>query len=131
MNFGSFSYLTTTLIFAGGVLIEYLVARRTLRRFRRVIWIVVVIGLLGTALGERIALAWDLWAYDADRTFYISVFGAELETYLFSLLVCIAVSSATLYWVYCEDRGRSIIYSTYSNLQERITKIFSKRRAST
>ncbi|SRR6266705_176690 len=127
MHFGQYSYVVTTILFAGGaVIIEYCLAFKTLWRFRRVVAAVVLIGLIGTAFAERIALNWELWAYNPERTLKIFVSGAALETYLFSVLVSIAVSSATLYWVYCEDRGLSIVGSTYENIKERVLRLLSR-----
>src|SRR5205823_541591 len=119
MHFDKYSYLITVFIFAGGaVLIEYLMAFKTLWRFRRIVGLVVLIGIIGTAIAEPIALNWRLWQYNPERTFQIYILGAALETYLFTLFVGIAVASATLYWMYCEDRGQSIITSTFSNVKE-------------
>jgi lycopene cyclase domain-containing protein len=132
MHFGIYSYIITTLLFAGGaVLIEYMAAGRTLWRFRRVVWCMGIIAIVATSAGESVALAWRLWEYHPERTFQIYFLGAALETYLFAFLVSVAIASATLYWTYCEDRGRSIINSTYSNVAERLEKLFKRPKSKT
>ncbi len=121
MNFGHYTYLLTTLIFAGGaVAIEYSLSRRTLWKFSRTVIAVATICTILGVFGEAVALKWGAWAYSPRKTLNVSVVGVPLETYLFSVLVSIAVSSATLYWANCEDRGIQILQHSLRRLKEMI-----------
>jgi hypothetical protein len=121
MHFGQYSYMVTTLIFAGGaVLIEYALAFRTLWRFWRLIASVAALGTLMTAVGEPVALSWRVWVYSPERMSQIFVFGAALETYFYSILVSIAISSATLYWAAFEERGLPIAQSTFLKIKDKL-----------
>ncbi len=123
MDFGIYSYLVTTLIFAAGaVAIEWVLGFRILFRRRRLIGVVMGIGVLATVLGEPIALRWRIWTYNAERTFNVLVLGAELETYIYALLVALAVASATVAWARYEEQGMPLIKTTWIKLIEKFAE---------
>lgn len=72
----------------------------------KVIGIVVAINIIFTGPGEWLALRWRTWTYNPERTFSATFLGAEVETYLFTLLVTIVVTLATLVYARREDRKR-------------------------
>jgi len=131
MHFGQYTYLFTTLIFAGGaVAIEYSLAhtRNALWKFR---WLVVTIAAICTVLGvaaEAVALKWGAWDYSPEKTLNILIAGVPIETYLFSVLVSIAVSSATLYWVSCEDRGVPILQHSVRRIKGMVAALKGVRK---
>ncbi len=114
MNFGIFSYTATVLIFTSLALCLYFAMRfyispknATLSRTDwRTIVITIVVTILGTSPGEWTALAWRAWVYNPERTLHTTFLGAELETYLFTILVSLVVALATLLYARREDRRR-------------------------
>lgn len=134
VNFGQYSYLITTLIFAGGAaLIESLGAHRTLWVYRRVIGLAMLLGVLVTAFAERVALAWQLWAYDPTRTLDWYVLGGAIETYLFIVIVVGVVSTVTLNFTRAERGGEPPIRHLYLAFRERLAWLlkFAGTRAET
>ena len=121
MSFGHYSYLVTTLLFAGGaVSIEYLFGFHTLRRFWKAIALTTAFGFILGPIGEAVALRWGAWAYNPAQILDVLVEGVPVETFLFSLLVSIAVSSAAIYWAHCEDRGYSIVWHTFEKVKRKL-----------
>ena len=113
MNLGIFAFTATTIIFTGLAVLLYLVMRlwkprsaKLPKRYWRIIWVVMLGGLVYTAIAERFALAWRAWAYNPERTFYTIFLGAEVENYLFVTLVSFVVSLATLLYARHEDNKR-------------------------
>lgn len=109
MNFGIYSYAITTAIFCGLALVLYGIGRLLGKRsamftqtdWKAVMWTIVIL-LFITGPGEHVALAWRAWEYNPERTLHTIFFGAEIETYLFTLLVSIA----TIVYVRREERKR-------------------------
>ncbi len=105
MPFGIFTYLITIFIFAGiAMLIEYIVCFRRLKKYIKVIGIILITGIIGTLIAESVALSWKIWVYSQNKTFGIYVFGAALETLIFTIFVGIAIASATLVWSDYEEQ---------------------------
>lgn len=124
MTFGIFSYLITILIFAGtAVLIEWTLGYKKLKEHTKVIFFVTVLGLIATLIGESAALNWRIWLYSQDKIFGI-YFGAALETFIYTIFVVIAVSSATLIWSDFEDSGKSPLKTTIEEVQDKFRKWF-------
>lgn len=65
---------------------------------KKVLPILLILGGLGllNALGENPALRSGIWAYNDPKTFGISVFGVRLETYIYCILVPVAIGSAAI-----------------------------------
>ena len=112
MNFGMYSYLATIAIFTGLAAVLYLVMLLYVSKknaklphvYLKVIGSVVATNLIFTPPGEWLALTWRAWTYNPERTFHTIFLGAEVETYLFTLLVTIVVALATLVYARREDR---------------------------
>lgn len=124
MTFGIFSYLATILIFAGSaVLIEYSLTFKKLKKYKKIIALTAVIGMIGTLIAEPVALNWRIWLYSPDRTFGV-YFGAALETFIFTVLVSIAISSATLVWSDYEEKNEPLVKKTFSEVKSKLQKLF-------
>ena|SRR3989344_2755395 len=114
MHFGIYSYAATVLIFTGLASLLYLAMLFYFSRknaqlptaYWKVILTVIVINLIFTGPGEWLALHWRAWTYNPERTFHTTFLGAEVETYLFTLLVTLVVTLATLVYARREDRKR-------------------------
>lgn len=101
----------TVLIFTGLAALLYLAALYTSRKnarlpsaYWKVIATVVAINLIFTGPGEWMALHWRTWTYNPERTLHTIFLGAEVETYLFTVLVTFVVVLATLVYARREDR---------------------------
>ncbi len=111
MTFGIYSYTATVLIFCGLALLLYLIgcllrkksARLAKPDWRAIIWTIVIMTVI-TSPEEYVALTWRTWTYNPERTFHTTFLGAEVETYLFIILVSLVVSIATLVYAHHEDR---------------------------
>lgn len=115
MNFGIYSYTITVLIFCGLALSLYAVgllfrrksAELSKKDWKAIFWTIVIMTAAAGPM-ESVALAWRIWTYNPERTFYKYFFGAEAEAYLFTVLVSLVVSIATLVYANHEDRKRDI-----------------------
>lgn len=115
MTFGIFSYTATVLIFTGLAMLVYLAKRFFIspknsvlsKTDWKVILYTILITTIATGPGEYVALAWRTWTYNPERTFYTRFLGAEVETYLFTILVSLVVSIATLLYANRQDRKRN------------------------
>lgn len=114
MHFGIYAYAMTVVIFTGLAGLVYLLGLFISHKnahlpaaYWKVIGIVIGINMIFTAPGEWLALHWRTWTYNPERTFHTIFLGAEVETYLFTLLVSIIVSLATLVYARREDRKRA------------------------
>lgn len=110
MHFGIFSYTATIIIFTGLViLIRFLRGTHRLPPSHwKIISLVIILGSLFTGATERVALTWRTWIYNPERTLYTTFLGAEIETYLFALLVSFVVASATLRRAQKEEQDREM-----------------------
>jgi hypothetical protein len=112
MTFGIFSYTATVLIFTGLAMLVYLAMRFFIspknsvlsKTDWKIILYTILITTIATGPGEYVALAWRTWTYNPERTFYTLFLGAEVETYLFTILVSLVVSIATLLYANRRDR---------------------------
>jgi len=125
MTFGTFSYLITILIFAGmAVLIEWTLGFKKLKKYTKIIGMVVGLGLIGTFLAEPVALNWRTWSYSQDKTFGIYVAGAALETFIYAVLVAVSVASATLVWSDYEEDKKPLLKTTIEQIQDKFREWF-------
>ena len=126
MIFGIFSYLATILIFAGAaVLIEWTLGFQKLKKYTKLIGIIVAIWLIGTLIAEPVALNWRTWIYSQDKTFGIYISGAALETLIYTVFVAIAVASATLAWSNYEEDGKPLIKTTVDEIRSKFREWFT------
>ncbi len=82
---------------------------------------VVVIALISTSIAESVALNWRIWLYSQDKIFGI-YFGAALETFIYSIFIAIAISSATLIWSDYEKDGKPLLKTTVEQIQDKFRK---------
>ncbi|MEM7225958.1 MAG: hypothetical protein AAF495_23470 [Pseudomonadota bacterium] len=121
MELGIYAYLVTTLLFAGGALaVELLVDFRRLWAYRRLLAVMIAVALFLTLIGESTALDWRIWVYNPARTFDIFLGGAALETYLYAVLVTLAITCAALIGARYEERGLPLAKTAYVKLRERL-----------
>jgi hypothetical protein len=117
MTFGHFSYTITIILFAGGaILIEWLVAYEQLKKYWKLIGLVVVMDLLILIVLEPTALQWRAWTLSPQLTLNVFFLGAAAETYIYTVLVSIAIASATLLWSDYEEAGLSLTKASLGNL---------------
>jgi lycopene cyclase domain-containing protein len=100
------SYLITVLIFAGGANVVIWTRNDEFLRSHRAF--IVMFALLTTpfAAFESFALRWGAWEYNPQRVIDARLFGAQIESYLFMMLVSAAVAGATLVYAHREDGRR-------------------------
>ena len=123
MSLGPFAYLITTLLFAGGALaIELALDLRRLWAYRRLLAVMSLVAIFLTVVGESTALAWRIWVYNPERTFDRFVGGAALETYVYAVLVTLAVACAALIGARYEERGLPLAKTAYRKLRERLAR---------
>jgi hypothetical protein len=108
MNLGMFSYLITMLIFAGSGFVLTLILV-DIRPYKKLIGVVLAIGLVYAIITEPIAVSWQAWEYSQKYTLGYYVFGAELETCIFAVLAAIAIAGETLVFAEVEEKGGSLI----------------------
>ena len=90
------AYTFSILIFAGAaILLEWAVAFKTIKQYWKTVMITSLFFVLYTPI-ESIALQQNFWAYNPERVFGSQFLGAEIETYLFSFLIGIAVSQGAI-----------------------------------
>ncbi len=115
MSFVLSPYLLTILIFAGGsILIELLVARKEMMRYGKILLVMIIGGLLITPISDSFALSWNAWIYNLSYNIYF--LGAEIETYLFTILWIISIGGAALIWSADEEKGLSLVATTLKRL---------------
>ena len=113
---GQLSYIRTTVIFAGGaVLIEWLLAFRHLRKYWKLLSAVVLIDLFIFLILEPTALRWQAWTLNPQLTLNSFLLGAAVESYVYTILVSIAVASATLLWSEYEEAGLPLVKTSLVN----------------
>lgn len=123
MHFGQYSYLVTTLIIAfGAVLFEWLISFKNLWKQRKVLGIVVFICVMGAIVGESTAIKWRAWLYNPERTLNFIFLGIPIETYLWTVLIVIAIASATIQWSKYERQGKPLIRTTWVKLKDKLRK---------
>lgn len=111
MNFGEYSYTVTIVVFCSIALAMYGIGRLLGKRsamFAATDWkaIALTIAIMAVVTGpeEYIALAWRTWSYNPERTFDTTFLGAEVETFIFIILVSLVVSIATIVYARREER---------------------------
>lgn len=100
-------------------MIELSLARKKLKKYTKIIYATVFIGLIFTLVAESVALNWRIWYYSQDKTFGIYL-GAALETFIYAIFVTIAVSSATLIWSDVEEDNKSLIKTTIYEVKDKL-----------
>lgn len=76
---------------------------KVIRRFIKIFILLAVIGLINT-LAEGPAMRWGIWAYNDPKTLGITIWGAKLETYVYCILVPIAIGSAAIIFAEYRDK---------------------------
>lgn len=80
--------------------------RRFDARLKRALPILAILGLIGivNGLAEGPALAWGIWYYNDPKTLGVSIYNVYLETYIYCILVPIAIGSAAIKFADRQDR---------------------------
>lgn len=114
--FGQFSYLTSILIFAGlAILVVWISGFHLLKKFTKILPVPIIFMLLLTPI-EWFALRWKIWSYIPESALNITFLGAELETFVFSLLVATAIASPVIVWSEFEEEGKSVFSESLKHL---------------
>lgn len=79
-------------------------------------------------VAESVALNWRTWFYSQDKTFGIYVGAAALETFIYTVLVAIAVASATLVWSDYEEDKKPLLKTTIEEIQDKFREWFKIAR---
>lgn len=120
------TYLITLLVFAvSAVSIEWFVGYRKLKKYLKLIGVVVLICLLGGVVADNVAIDWRIWVYHPERFSAVYILGIPLETYLFIFFVAIAVSTAALTWSDFEDQGRPLVKGTFDEVAEKVKRLLT------
>lgn len=126
---GIYSYLFTIFIFAGfAIFLEVVFGFHFFKKYLKVISFVVLVSLIFTPPGEATAYLMQTWIYNPATTFYKAVFGAEVETYIFSFCVAIAISSAVIIWTSYEDQGKNVLMQSLRDILKGTYAIWKKRK---
>jgi len=126
---GIWSYLVSILVVAGGaILIEALLGFFK-KKYRRldILLLAVIVGILWTALAEPFALKWRAWEYGFGKFLGIYLGGAAVETYVYSALIAIAISSATIIGIHFEDRNYPLVRTAVKKLTQKISRIILRK----
>jgi len=101
-----FTYLISN--FVPVVLALLIMWRGKSRLLKRVVPILIILGMAGliNALAENPALRWGIWSYNVPHSFGILIHGVMLETYIYCILVPIAIGSAAIIFANRLDGGR-------------------------
>lgn len=125
MTLGNFSYLITILIFAGtAVLIEWTINFRKLKKYIKIIGLIIGMSIVFTFMAEPAALNWRAWFYSQDKSFGIYVFGVALETLVYTVFVAVAIASATLFWSDFEEDRKPLIKTTIKEIKSKFKEWF-------
>jgi lycopene cyclase domain-containing protein len=90
------------------VLALLIIWRNNKKLFRRVLPVLIILGVLGliNALAENPALRWGVWIYNSSKTTGITFFKVLLETYIYCILVPVAIGSAAIKFAERQDAER-------------------------
>jgi len=107
MILGKFTYLFYMLIFTS-IPIGILWAKnfRFLKKNIRIIFIVAIAAIIYQFITDPFAENWNAWFFSKDKIFDIWILNFPIENILFFFLVSIAISSATLTFVYYQEKGK-------------------------
>ena len=106
---GRYAYLLTDLIFAGIpaillLIFYYHVIKNHLKDMVKLILIFIICA----PIFEQTGFAWNTWQLSPDRYLGFDIFGSSFETYLFTILVTICISSAVYIWTYYRDKKEKL-----------------------
>lgn len=114
--FSIYSYLLSILFFAGiPTILVWVFGFHVLKRYLKTIFITLIYGLIFTLI-ESIALRSRLWSYNPETTFNTKIFGVEVETYVFTIFVSVAISGAVIGWTFYEDKGKPILLQSIKDV---------------
>lgn len=114
---GIYSYSLSIFIFAGlAVVIEVIFGFHLIKKHLKTVGLAVLTLLLLTPPGETAAYLMKTWVYNSKTSFYKEFLGAEVETYIFSFLVAIAISCAVITWTFYEDHGKTILIQSLKDI---------------
>lgn len=103
MKISQLFYLLTILVFGG--LGNYILWKRYGKILKKHIKFILLFSTISVifAYWDAVALRWKAYQYNPDHTLYIRIFGGELETYIFMIVIAAGVCSATIIYADKED----------------------------
>lgn len=112
MDFRMYSYLVTDIIICGAAILLYLTKRKFFPSGRpalnkldaKIILWTMFLAVIASSPLEGFALKWGAWANSTTKTFNINLWGAAIETYIFSALIALVIAIATISYARREDR---------------------------
>jgi hypothetical protein len=106
---GHLLYFLSILIIGGlGMSPAICFARRDIYKYRRLIYIVAAIFLVGS-LTDTVAHRWGVWGYGFKQTLHTRWLGVEVETIVFCVVTGLAVTLAAILWADDVDNNRSFL----------------------
>lgn len=128
MNFGVYSYLISIVIFAGAaVALEWVFGFHLLKKYLKPL-VITVIFYLFFPITEAVALKWENWDYSTTNTLHTRILGAEIETYVFTIFVAVAVASAVIAWTFYEDKGKPIMLEALKDVFKGTYAIWRRKK---
>ena len=98
------TYLISNFVAVGlGLTILWRGKSKILKKYKVVLILLATIGLIN-ALAEGPAMRWGIWFYNDPKTLGITLFATKLETYLYCILVPVAIGSAAIIFAERKDR---------------------------
>jgi len=106
---GDLLYLFSILLFGGAALIiEIYTSHGRLHRYYQALLVIVVLCLLGS-LSDSLGRHWGLWHYNPQHTLHVHLFGAEVESYVFTVVVGLVITIPAILWADDFDAHRSFL----------------------
>ncbi len=114
---GHFSYLLTTLIFAGTpLLILMLFGFHFYKRYLRMIVLFGIFMGIITPFVELPALLWNAWAFSSEKSLGIYMLQTNIETIICSSMVSMVFMLIVLGATACQDKKEPILRTAMSNI---------------
>jgi len=115
--FGHYSYLISTLVFAGVptalfIILFYKLLIPEIKLILKVTGLFLVL----IPIQEITALSWNAWKFSGEKSLGIYIAGAYIESLLVTLLISIALSSFTIICCYYQDKGKSIMKEGWKDI---------------
>ena len=107
MTFGHFSYLVYMLIFTLipiGIL--WVKNFQFLKKNIKIVWMTVFIGVIYQFIIDPFAGSWGTWFFTKEKILGIWILNFPIEDLIFIILILIAISSAVLTFIYCQESGK-------------------------
>jgi len=116
--FGHYSYLISTLVFAGVptalfIILFYKLLIPEIKLILKVTGIFLVL----FPFQEITAINWNAWKFSSEKSLGIFIAGTYIETIVVTILISIALSSFTIICCHYQDKGKSFIKEAWIDIQ--------------